>query len=129
MSGDAFDRVNLDDVVLEPTIAHGGVGTIRFARLIDNTLGESGCNFVDLAVVPPGASIGRHRHDPDQEEFYLVLDGVGAMRRDGEDFAVRTGDLIRNRPGGEHELRNDGERPLRLFVFEVSATPTESASP
>ena len=125
MRGEAFDRVNLDEVTLESMTAHGGVGTIRFARLVDNHPGRSGCNFVDVAVVPPGASIGRHRHEPDEEEFYLVLEGVGAMRRDGEDFAVRAGDLIRNRPGGEHELRNDGDRPLRLFVFEVATVSRE----
>jgi mannose-6-phosphate isomerase-like protein (cupin superfamily) len=42
------------------------------------------------------------------------------MCRDGEEFPVRAGDVIRNRPGGIHELSNPGPEELRLFVFELS---------
>ena len=43
------------------------------------------------------------------------------MRRDGEEFDVSPGDLIRNRPGGTHGLSNTGSQPLQLFVFQVQA--------
>ena len=127
MTGDRFDRVNINDAVRSPTCAHGGFGTIEFARLLDHDDVDGECNFVDLAVVPPGASIGRHRHGPDEEEYYLVLDGSGTMRRDGAEFRVRAGDLIRNAPRGEHALDNDGDTPIRLFVFEVRVTPAAAA--
>jgi len=42
------------------------------------------------------------------------------MWRNGEEFPVRAGDLIRNPPSGEHSLYNLGPEPLRIFVFEVS---------
>jgi mannose-6-phosphate isomerase-like protein (cupin superfamily) len=80
------------------------------------------CNFIDLAEIPPGASIGRHTHEKEEEEFYLVLQGQGRMWQDGEEFAVREGDLVRNPPGGEHGLANNGEGPLRIFVWELEAT-------
>jgi len=99
--------------------AHGGEGRIRFARIADAAALAGGCNFIDYAEVPPGASIGLHRHAEDEEELYLVLDGEGQMWRDGNSFAVRPGDLVRNPPGGEHGLRNTGETPIRLFVFEL----------
>jgi len=116
-----FVRCNLRELSLAPQCAHGGEGEIRFARIAQAAAFAGGCNFIDYAELPPGASIGRHRHDDDEEELYLVLEGSGAMWRDGEEFAVRTGDLVRNRPGGEHGLRNTGPGVLRLFVIELRA--------
>ncbi len=115
-----FDRVNLDALPFAPTVAHHGVGEIRFCRVAEAAATEGPCNFIDVAVVPPGASIGRHRHADEEEEFYLVLEGAGRMWRDGEEFPVRAGDLVRNRAGGAHGLVNDGDRDLRIFVFELS---------
>jgi len=110
-------------VLLSDTQAHGGEGLICFARLCDEGQSSGLCNFIDLAEIPPGSSIGRHRHQPDEEEFYLVLKGQGVMWRNGEEFPVRAGDLIRNPPSGEHSLYNLGADPLGIFVFEVSVNP------
>lgn len=117
--GQRFDRVHLPSASLEPRTAHGGEGLVHVARLLDADAVDGACNFVDLAVVPPGCSIGRHRHAEDEEEYYLVLSGSGTMWRDGERFEVAEGDLVRNRSGGAHGVVNDGEVDLRLFVFEV----------
>lgn len=114
-----FDRCNLAEVALANVCAHGGRNTIRFARLVSRGTTAGECNFIDLAEVPPGASIGPHRHASDEEEFYLVLAGEGEMSRGEERFSVRAGDLIRNPPGERHSLENTGLEPLRLFVFEV----------
>ncbi|MFI8952351.1 cupin domain-containing protein [Streptomyces sp. NPDC053750] len=96
---------------------HGGVGTILAHRVFARRSGGRGAEFVDVAVLPPGTSIGRHRHGADQET-YIVLDGAGVMFRDGQEFRVAAGDVIVNRPFGEHGLVNDGSEDLRLLVFE-----------
>jgi mannose-6-phosphate isomerase-like protein (cupin superfamily) len=114
-----FDRLNLYEQALERVVAHGGLGTIFFRRLADTESLAGACNFIDLAIVPPGCSIGRHRHAADEEEFYLVLAGSGRMWREGQEIRVGAGDLIRNPPGGAHGLINDGDCDIRLFVFEV----------
>lgn len=114
-------RWSLDDLALETVVAHHGEGTIGFARLVDRTRQDGALHFVDLAVLPPGSSIGTHTHHADEEEFYVVLEGEGEMCRDGETFTVKAGEVIRNRPGGTHGLRNTGSHPLRLFVFELHA--------
>jgi mannose-6-phosphate isomerase-like protein (cupin superfamily) len=119
MSESAFSRCNLDALRLTRVRAHGGEGVIEFCRVADASALAGGCNFIDLAVVPPGATIGRHQHAPDEEEFYLVLSGRAEMYRDGREFIVGPGDLVRNPPGAEHGLRALGPDPVRLFVFEV----------
>jgi len=118
-----FDRCNLGRVPLERVRAHDGAGTISFCRVASAEQLSGALNFIDLAELPPGASIGRHQHADDEEEFYLVLSGSGTMERDGERFRVSTGDLIRNPPAGTHGLMNDGAEPLRLFVFEAKRSP------
>ncbi|MEJ7598826.1 MAG: cupin domain-containing protein [Kofleriaceae bacterium] len=114
-----FSRCNLEELAMTARSAHGGVGEIAWARIADAAALTGACNFIDYAVIPPGASIGRHRHADSEEELYLVLEGTGELWRDGDHLAVRAGDVIRNRPGGEHGLVNTGAGSLRLFVIEV----------
>ncbi|MEV3860398.1 cupin domain-containing protein [Streptomyces sp. NPDC050095] len=108
---------NLRELLAPKPHDHGGLGTILAHRAFARQQGGSGAEFVDLAVLPPGTSIGRHRHGADRET-YIVLDGSGLMFRDGEEFRVVEGDVVVNRPHGEHGLVNDGGTPLRLLVFE-----------
>lgn len=119
MAGPVFTRCNLDRLPLARVRAHGGEGEIEFRRVAGAGALAGGCNFIDLAVVAPGATIGRHRHALDEEEFYLVLSGRARMYCDGQEFSVGAGDLVRNPPGAEHGLRAIGHEPVRLFVFEV----------
>jgi mannose-6-phosphate isomerase-like protein (cupin superfamily) len=114
-----FDRCNLEDLELEETVAHGGRGMIRFRRIATAAEFDGACNFIDVSVVPPDCSIGRHTHGPGEEEYYLILEGSGAMWTGERWQRVRAGDLVRNPPGGTHELVNDGTADLRLFVFEL----------
>jgi mannose-6-phosphate isomerase-like protein (cupin superfamily) len=114
-----FDRSNLDRLKLTGIRAHGGEGLIRFARVVERTGLAGACNFIDLAELPPGTSVGSHTHAGSEEEFYLILTGTGEMTRNGEVFQVQAGDLIRNPPGGTHALRNTGSEALKIFVFEL----------
>lgn len=115
----ALDRVELDAVPLKRERAHEGVGEIAWHRLTDDGAVDGQLNFIDVAVLPPGTSVGRHTHAADEEEYYLFLDGTGRMVRDGESFEVWAGMLVRNPPGSTHEVHNDADADLRMFVFEV----------
>jgi uncharacterized RmlC-like cupin family protein len=118
-----LDRCNLDQLELTGIQAHGGEGLIRFVRVVDRYGLVGGCNFIDLAELPPGTSIGSHTHAGSEEELYLILAGTGEMSRNGEVFQVRPGDLIRNPPCGTHSLRNTGSDALKIFVFELEVRP------
>lgn len=105
--------------------AHDGIGEVLAARVVRAGDVAGGCNFIDVVEMPPGTSIGVHRHREDEEEFYLVLSGAGVMSLEDEESPVSTGSLIRNPPGGAHGLRNTGSGVLRLFVFELTVQPKE----
>ena len=119
-AGSARARVaNLYDRLLrEVTGDHGGEGTILAHRIFQAVGSPAPVAFIDLVVVPPGTSIGSHRH-ADDNETYVIIAGRGRMTLDGEEFEVREGDVIPNRAYGEHGLVNDSDEALRLLVFEV----------
>ena len=114
-----FYQCNLKELPLESVKAHDGIGYVKFNRFVTRQTIDGECNFMDYTVMPPGTTIGLHSHALDEEEFYLILSGVGQMTRDGDEFSVKAGDLIRNTPGGSHSLKNSGQDDLRLFVLEL----------
>lgn len=102
----------------EDVQAHGGAGKVSVARPLTEDDFVGPWHFVDHAVLPPGSSIGLHRHGRD-EELYFILEGEGTMTVDGKRRRVRCGDLILNRPEGAHGLENDSPRQLVILVVEV----------
>lgn len=109
--------VSVPQLMRTLTNDHEGVGAIRAYRAYDGGTSDFTLAFIDLVVIPPGSSIGLHRHGND-EETYVVLRGNGAMSVDGAEFRVCAGDLVRNHRHGEHGLRNDSSEELHLLVFE-----------
>ncbi len=97
---------------------HDGVGSVRSCRLLTQADFKSKCNFIDYAVIPPNSSIGQHRHD-NNEEIYLIIEGSGTMTVDDHAFRVKPGDLVVNRPQGQHGLYNDSTSDIKLFVIEI----------
>lgn len=110
--------LNLNDLELRKVTSHGGEGEILFDQVLPGAAFKGPVNFVDYAVLPPGTSIGIHTHG-ENEEVYLVLEGEGVMHLDGDEFPVRPGHVILNRPGGTHGLRNTGDTALKIYVIEV----------
>jgi len=116
------------DAPLAPERAHLGEGKLQAARVRGAAAG-SGINFIDLVDIPPGTTIGAHRHAATDEEIYVVISGTGTMLIDGAEQAVASGDVIVNPPGGLHALRNTGAEAIRLVVIDVSTDGTPYVLP
>jgi quercetin dioxygenase-like cupin family protein len=115
---DDFKR-NVLKLAMRQVVAHDGDGEIGFVRPFVASDFESNLSFIDYAVIPPGHSIGLHRHG-DNEEVYFIVEGTGVMTTNGVEHRVEQGDLVVNRRYWEHGLRNDSERVLKLLVWEVA---------
>ena len=102
-------------------VAHGGDGQISTMRLPKSVI-ASGANFVDLTIIPPGASIGVHTHDPDNSEIYIFISGTGRMILGNDEFDIEPGDIVINPLGGTHSFKNTGSLEVRLAVIELTAT-------
>jgi mannose-6-phosphate isomerase-like protein (cupin superfamily) len=109
----------LDTSVLDEFWAHDGLGKISFRRLWDHDSFSTRWCFVDHCVVPPGTSVGYHRHEAVQE-CYVILSGEGMMKVDGEVGKVVPGDCIPNRLGGSHGLVNGGSTPVEFINLALS---------
>lgn len=102
--------------VSEARNCHGGTGTLVCREVHgDYARPDAGIKYVHDDVLPPGTSIGEHRHDGD-EEFYYILEGSGVMTLDDEIVAVQAGDFCFTKSGHRHNLRNTGTVPMRLMV-------------
>lgn len=93
---------------------HNGSGALACRAF---GLNEAGCGsllFLHDDLLEPGAVIGEHAHEED-EEIYYVLEGRGTMTLDGERFEIGPGDLAVTPAGHSHGLVN-GQAPMRLIV-------------
>lgn len=109
---------NVSKIQFEAVTGHNGKGKIQFSRPFDSSDFESPWHFVDFVILPPSTSIGIHQHGAN-EEMYFIVEGTAVMTVNGSDCEVTKGDLILNKPGWSHGLRNEGEANVEVLVVEV----------
>ncbi|NDV61944.1 cupin domain-containing protein [Puniceicoccales bacterium CK1056] len=72
---------------------------------------------VEILRIPPGAiPYPFHSHSA-QWEFYHVISGSGKVRDDDGWNEVEAGDAFIYKPGENHQLQNDSDRDLILYVI------------
>ena len=110
-----IDRSLLNDGVA----AHGGKGKLSFRRIWSHESFKSNWGFVDHVVIPPGCSIGYHRHDT-IEECYIIVSGKGRMTVDDETEEVVAWDATPNKLGSAHGIYNHTDKDLEILNMAVS---------
>ncbi len=69
-----------------------------------------------LMTLQPGDEIGSEIHD-DRDQFFRVEEGEGAIDIDGVANAVSDDFAVIVPAGARHNVRNTGDRPLRLYTI------------
>jgi quercetin dioxygenase-like cupin family protein len=87
-------------------------------RMGKSTLFESPNMLVGLNAFEPGQTHALHAH-PGMDKLYLVVEGEGTFLLEGQELAMRAGDLLVAPEGVPHGVRNGG--PGRLLVLAVLA--------
>ena len=107
-------KINNIDELPEKFIWRDSLGLIT--KSLGEDAGSSGL-YVNIDSVPPfGYSTKYHSHSQ-QEEFFLVLEGVGTLRLNDETIPVKKGDYIA-KPGGKgiaHTFYNSGTEALVIL--------------
>jgi mannose-6-phosphate isomerase-like protein (cupin superfamily) len=115
-----FIHVKFDRSLLKPvTSVNGGRGTVSYRRALGPEVFRTNWGFVDHVVVPQGSSIGYHRHDM-QEEIYFVLSGRGRATIKGEQAEITTGDGIPVRLKEAHGFETTAAEGLELMIIGVA---------
>ena len=100
----------------------GGQGSVTVKHLLnpDEMLGKG--RLFAQNTIPPGASIGLHRHQGDIEAYY-VIEGSGVYHDNDQAFAIGAGDLAQVDDQNQHSIENTGDVPL-VFIALILFTGT-----
>ena len=111
---------NLHEVI--PEVAEGvrgDQGTVTAHKLLDLFPG-SAIKSVGVVRLEPGASVGDHSHQGD-EDFYYCLSGTGVVVDNGVEHPFTPGTLQITRSGESQAIRNTGETEL-VFLGALVTT-------
>jgi mannose-6-phosphate isomerase-like protein (cupin superfamily) len=87
-----------------------GEGAVTLTHLTeDNT--QKNARLVGEFILPPGSSIGKHRHD-NETEYFIFLEGNGTVDDNGIETPVKKGDMMITGNGASHCVKNTGSGPL-----------------
>ncbi len=105
-----------DMPVEQRTNMRGGAGTVTVQHLFQPAEFKAGVRLCARLTLPPGAGIGLHRHDT-EDEVYVVTRGSGILEDESGASRVAAGDAILTGRGASHAIRNDGGDDLELVAF------------
>jgi mannose-6-phosphate isomerase-like protein (cupin superfamily) len=101
----------------------GGEGAVTIRHYVPEDAFTAGVRLCSQLVLPPGASIGMHRHEQ-EDEVYILTKGSGVL----DDGTVRTrierGDAVLTGKGESHAICNDGVETLELTAVIIRYAPS-----
>jgi mannose-6-phosphate isomerase-like protein (cupin superfamily) len=88
----------------------GGDGIVTLTHLAPS---ETFCHAKMMAEIriPPGGSIGYHKHEADIEYFFF-MSGKGIVNDNGVELPVAAGDTVVTGNGSSHGVANAGKDDL-----------------
>ncbi|NMA94160.1 MAG: cupin domain-containing protein [Clostridiales bacterium] len=89
----------------------GGSGEIMLRNLLLPDEMHGAARFCGITTIPPGASIGKHKHVNDFELYYII-DGIAEVNDNGIIDTVQAGEITCCRDGDFHAIRNIGNTNL-----------------
>ena len=132
-----FVTVALDRQLLRPIQnILGGKGVAQYRRALGPGDFYSNWAYVDHLLLPPGASLGKHRHEGLEEIFY-VMQGEGLAEAGMESAPIRKGDAVPIMLNEQHAMVNTGTTDLEFMIIGIAMdkkkgpidTPSSSAPP
>lgn len=115
-----FMNMQLTKANTEPTPnMYGGKGEALYRRALPNQVFKSDWAYADHIILPPGASLGKHRHKG-VEELHYVIRGAGRLHVDEERAAFVKDDTLFIEYNQAHSIENTGSEDMELLVIGVA---------
>jgi mannose-6-phosphate isomerase-like protein (cupin superfamily) len=94
----------------------GGQGKVTFQHLFAKEEIKAKTRLCARLLLPPGASIGMHRHD-NEDELFVIVKGEGVIDDGQARTPVSAGDAILTGSGAAHALENAGTDTLEVLAI------------
>ena len=94
----------------------GGKGSVTIRHFFKQNDIKAKCRLCSRLVLPPGASIGPHKHET-EDELYIIERGTGILDDGAEKIKVGPGDAILTGNGESHSISNAGDEPLEITAI------------
>jgi mannose-6-phosphate isomerase-like protein (cupin superfamily) len=92
-----------------------GTGTAEIVHVFRKEELKGKARLFARMLLPPGSSIGYHRHDG-EEEIFSIISGVATVNDDGVVFELGPGDAVLTIGGASHSIANQGSEPLEFMA-------------
>ena len=89
----------------------GGEGTVTNRHLFKKEELLAKARLAAVTTLPVGASIGFHRHEK-EEEIYYIISGTGQVMDEDQAKEVSPGFAMLTGNGKGHSIKNTGDEPL-----------------
>ena len=96
----------------------GGNGAIEIRHILKQNQLKGKCRLFGKIVIKSGCSIGMHRHD-EEEEAYYILEGEGVVDDNGTKQPVKAGDVMLTGDGASHSIENTGTTDLVVMAVVI----------
>ena len=93
----------------------GGDGSVTIRHYFTKDEFTADTRLCARLIIPPGAGIGPHRHET-EDEVYIITRGSGLLDDGTGEARVSEGDAVLTGNGGSHSVRNDGTEPLEMIA-------------
>lgn len=95
----------------------GGSGSVKIEHLWEKEL-NSPTRMFSRITLEPGCSIGFHRHENEEEIFYIIS-GQALADDNGKEVTLYPGDTILTGNGDGHAIANSGSTPLEMLAVII----------
>jgi mannose-6-phosphate isomerase-like protein (cupin superfamily) len=96
----------------------GGAGAVTIRHYIQKEEFKAPVRLCSHLLLPPGAGIGPHPHEK-EDEVFIITKGTGLLHDGEKEVRVSAGDAILTGNGGSHAIRNDGREDLEIEAIIV----------
>lgn len=98
------------------TAMRGGEGTVKIEHFWEPGTEMRGANRMAARLtLPPGASIGFHTHEK-EDEIFVIVKGQAEADDNGQRAILNPGDTLLTGNGAGHAIRNIGTSDLEVIA-------------
>ena len=96
----------------------GGPGEILIRHRFRKEEINAPCRLCAQLVLAPGAGIGSHQHN-EEDEIFIIQQGKALVIDNDKEIEVEAGDSILTGRGGSHSIKNIGDNDLLVTAVII----------